>query len=175
MTVPLLSPLLKAAPDLKVFLWGSDASTAADIATSWTTAGITVRTVRGRKMRGYQGLFDEFAAAWQFPWYFGENSSAFDECLADLSWLPAPAGYALVFRCPAEVLADTDDGLTWLVGSLTRAAAAWATPIEMGEWWDRPAIPFHVILQSPAIELAEVRDRWASAGADVIAFPTGAE
>ena len=174
MTVP--APLLEAAPELTIFGWAQDASTAADTAAGWTSSGLTVRVVRGRKMRGYPGLFDEFAAAWQFPWYFGENSAAFDECLADLSWLPSPAGYALVVNSPAQVLADTDDdGLSWLVGSLTRAAAAWATPIELGEWWDRPAVPFHVILQCPATELDEVRDRWASAGADVVAFPAGAE
>ena len=36
-----------------------------------------VRFVRGNKMRGVDGLFDEIAAACQFPWYFwGELASA---------------------------------------------------------------------------------------------------
>jgi len=47
---------------------------------------ITVR-LRGSKMKDYQGLYNEFGAALQFPYYFGENWNAFDECIKDLSWL----------------------------------------------------------------------------------------
>lgn len=32
------------------------------------------------------------------------------------------------------------------VDSLTDAARRWAVPIEQGEWWDHPAMPFHVVL-----------------------------
>jgi len=31
------------------------------------------RPVRGRKMRTVEGLYAEFAAAMQFPYYFGDN------------------------------------------------------------------------------------------------------
>jgi hypothetical protein len=34
----------------------------------------------------------EFAASFQFPYYFGENWPAFDECINDLSWLHHAAG-----------------------------------------------------------------------------------
>ncbi len=64
-----------------------------------------VRLVRGRKMRTVSGLFDEFAASFQFPCYFGENWSAFDECLADLEWLPA-VGYVLVVVNAPDVLCE---------------------------------------------------------------------
>lgn len=33
-------------------------------------SGKVVRTARGQKMRTFQGLFDEFGAAMQFPDYF---------------------------------------------------------------------------------------------------------
>jgi hypothetical protein len=89
-----LLPLLRVSAELKILVLEADASAAADIETGWIESGLTVRIVRGRKMRGYQGLFDEFSAALQFPWYFGENGNAFDECLADLSWLP-PQSVAL--------------------------------------------------------------------------------
>jgi hypothetical protein len=64
-----------------------------------------VRLVRGNKMRRTSNLFDEFAAAFQFPCYFGENWNAFDECLADLEWLPA-SGYVLFVLNAADVLRD---------------------------------------------------------------------
>src|SRR5215510_10518793 len=48
---------------------------------------VVVRFLRGRKMHESSGLDNEFAAAMQFPWYYGENWAAFDECLKDLSWI----------------------------------------------------------------------------------------
>lgn len=59
----------------------------------WADTGLTVRTVRGSKMLTEDQLFTEVSAALQFPYYFGENWPAFDECLADLEWLP---------RCDAQ-------------------------------------------------------------------------
>ena len=58
---------------------------------------LTVRTVRGRKIRTVGRLFDEMAAALQFPYYFGENWPAFDECLADIDWLADGGRRALRF------------------------------------------------------------------------------
>src|SRR5262249_13001237 len=85
----------------------SDASSTADAASRWTQAGLTVRTVRGRKMRTVDGLFDEMAAALQFPYYFGENWPAFNECLADMDWLPMGLGIAIVMIDAIDVLADS--------------------------------------------------------------------
>jgi len=39
-------------------------------------ADLAVRLVRGHKSRAVDGLFDEFAAALQFPYYFGANWAA---------------------------------------------------------------------------------------------------
>lgn len=125
-----------------------DPKAATDAVLGWSASGLVVRVVRGRKMRTPQGLFDEFAAALQFPWYFGENADAFDECITDLGWLPPQSGYVIVITDPGEVLAEADaDALAWLTDSLTRAAEEWSRPVEQGEWWDRPAVPFHVVLQ----------------------------
>src|ERR1051326_1670912 len=64
---------------------------------------IVMRRIRGHKAKTTAALFDEMAAALQFPSYFGENWNALDECLNDLEWLPGDA-YVLVFERSPEVL-----------------------------------------------------------------------
>jgi hypothetical protein len=120
-------------------------------------------------MRTYESFFDEFGAALQFRWYFGENGNAFDECITDLSWLAlGPPGFVIVIAQPADVLCDTDDGgLAWFIVSLSRASREWAAPVELGEWWDRPAIPFHVVLHCLPGQADSVSTLWREAGAVV--------
>jgi Barstar (barnase inhibitor) len=57
--------------------------------TGMPTNDTTTRFIRGSRCKTYAHLLQEFAAALQFPYYFGENWAAFDECVNDLSWLPA--------------------------------------------------------------------------------------
>ena len=104
-----------------------DHKAATQAVSEWSDSGLVVRVVRGRKMRTAQGLFDEFAAALQFPWYIGENAYAFDECITDLGWLPPQPGYVIVISDPCEVLVDAGaDALAYLVDSLTGAAEEWS-------------------------------------------------
>lgn len=139
---------------------GSDGEIAS-AAAEWAQHGMTVRTVRGRKMRTIPRLFDEFAAALQFPAYFGENRDAFDECLADLEGLALGAGLVIVVLQPDQLLADEAEGeLFWFVQSLTSAARAWSSAIERGEWWDRPAVPFHVVLAGDAGQVSSALRSW---------------
>ena len=42
-------------------------------------------------------MWDEFGAALQFPWDFAETWVALEDCLRDLSWLPADAYILAVF------------------------------------------------------------------------------
>ncbi len=82
-----------------------------------------IRVVRGAKAETTAALFDEFAAALQFPPYFGENWPAFDECLADLEWLPA-AEHVVVVADAARVLArEPGDSFARWLGRLGRIAA----------------------------------------------------
>jgi len=137
------------------------------LVSAWADEGLTVRVVRGEKMRSLQGVFDEFAAALQFPQYFGENREAFRECLGDLPNLQIGQGVVLVLLGPGVVLSDARPGdLKWLVDSLGTAATEWGSPIELGEWWDRGPVPFHVVLEVDALQ-AKLVSRWSSAGADV--------
>jgi hypothetical protein len=161
-----VSRLLGVELGFRPLLFKGDRQAVGTALLGWADSGLTVRTLRGRKMRSLSGVFDEFAAALQFPLYFGENMDAFNECIADLDeTLPAGEGYVLTIVEPDQLLADEDAGtVEWLVRSLQSAAEIWSQPIELCEWWDRPAIPFHVVLagESDAIDLAA--RRWSSAG-----------
>ncbi len=84
-------------------------------------------------------LFDEWAAALQFPYYFGHNWDAFDECIADLGWIDAN-GYAVAILDAALILPDDRD-LVLLFDILERAAQEWRAPTPF-----RPARPFKVVL-----------------------------
>ena len=68
-------------------------------------AATAVRFVRGSKMRTANALFDEIAAACQFPYYFGENWAALAECLGDLDWLDT-SRFVLVVTEFDQVLSD---------------------------------------------------------------------
>jgi hypothetical protein len=107
--------------------------------------GVVARVVRGRKMETYQGLYNELAAALQFPDYFGENWGALDECLADLEWLPAQAYAILVTDADRVLAAEEPDAVAGFVTLLRDVAAAWAMP-RGSESYSRVA-PFHCVFQ----------------------------
>lgn len=66
---------------------------------------------------------------------------------------------------PGEVLVEAAGSeLGVLVRTIAHAAATYAQPIELGEWWDRPAVPFHVVLLAPLDESEAIRRRWGEAG-----------
>src|SRR5262245_17994548 len=65
---------------------------------------VAARMIRGQKAETTAALFDEFAAALQFPAHFGENWDALSDCLTDLEWLPADA-YILCITSALRFLA----------------------------------------------------------------------
>jgi hypothetical protein len=83
-----------------------------------------VRFARGSKMRIASGLFDEIAAACQFPYYFGENWPAFAECLGDMSWLNS-SRFVLIITHFEEVLADEKFEMSALGRALRTAISAY--------------------------------------------------
>lgn len=119
------------------------------------------RWIRGEKCRTAPALFDEFAAALQFPWYFGGNWDAMDECLTDLEWLPAD-GYALFIVEAVAVLTDEPGQFRVFCDMMRAAAAEWAGP----GYGAQPRQPksFQVILQTEPVREAELRARLNEAG-----------
>ncbi|MCU1647917.1 MAG: hypothetical protein JWN03_8192 [Nocardia sp.] len=109
------------------------------------------RELRGRKMRTVAEVFDEFAAAFQFPYYFGQNKDAFDECLRDLDDFVGPAqGYVVVVRNAALLLTDQPEERRWFAEAMTDSAGYWA----------EHEVAFRVVLQDAApagIEAAALR------------------
>lgn len=133
--------------------FGGTPAQAYELAWKLEREGATVRVVRGNKMRNVANLFNELGAAMQFPDYFGENWAAMDECLSDLSWMPGQR-YVVVVSHARELLADEDvETRRLLMKVFRKVGQSWAEPVARGELWDRPAIPFHVLLQADAIEL----------------------
>jgi len=110
-----------------------------------------IRVVRGNKMRRLTRLFDEVAAALQFPDYFGENWDALEDCLTDLEWLPA-SGYVLFVSRTVEVLSEeSDEQFETFVTVLSTACEEWARC--------KPPKPFHVFLQCTESDIEILRRR----------------
>ncbi len=119
---------------------------------------LAVRLWRGSKMQTEADLFDEIAAACQFPYYFGANWNALDECLADLEWLPGE-GYLFCITDSQRLLGKAPGQmLTSFVGLLEKLAGEWSKPRIGGV--PRPARPFHVLWQYPEKEAAVWRQRF---------------
>ena len=116
------------------------------------------RVVRGNKATTKPAFFDECAAVWQFPYYFGENWDAFEECLSDLQWLPAEAYVFGVTRAIHLLEKEPRDQQDRLLLVLQRIAKEWgqATP-------SRPAAVFHVLLQCTAAEKPSLDQRLQAA------------
>ncbi len=92
--------------------------------------------IDGHKASSKEQFLQEAGRAMQFPDYYGMNWDAFDECVRDLSWLPAH-GYIIFF-----------DHFDHLAG---RDPAAWDTAryiLHLAiEEWRAESIPFYVLLR----------------------------
>lgn len=126
---------------------------------------VVVRFLRGNKMQKSDGLDDEFAAAMQFPWYYGGNWPAFDECLKDLSWMRAE-GYLLFIYHSERILTDEDpQQFSILVRILQEVGEEWSERAEGSEVWSHPPTPFHVVLHTNAGEKRNLFSRLDSVAA----------
>jgi len=168
------SPLMFMNVDAPVFItFEMEERPAEECVGGWAEAGLAVRAVRGNKMRTEAAMYSEFAAALQFPWYFGENRDAFFDCLTDLSWLPPGAGYVVVVVGAHELLVDSSpDVHRWFAECLEEARAFWSEPADQGEPWERSAVSFHVVLQHSGRHGDDVASRWTQAGASLRHFAT---
>lgn len=82
---------------------------------------ITSKLIRGQNCKNTKELFREFSSALQFPYYFGNNWNALDECICDLSWLGENNGYVL-FITNSDLLSEN---LDILLETLSDASKFW--------------------------------------------------
>ena len=115
----------------------------------------TIRIVRGKRCTTREQLFQEWAAALQFPSYFGENWDALEECLSDLEWLTA-GGLVLFVTQADRLLEYSPDDLSTFGDVVKTAAKEWKK--------SHPAAPFHLVFHATLDAEAKARERLAAAG-----------
>lgn len=100
------------------------------------------RILRGLRCQTAESLFQEWAAAFQFPYYFGNNWNAFFECITDLEWLPSK-GYIAVVAHLEETLREQPQDMRILLG-LLKDAPRWLVE------YRKSSIPFRVVFHCEA-------------------------
>lgn len=118
---------------------------------------ISVRIIRGQRCIDHDRLFQEWAAALQFPYYFGHNWDAFDECLADLEWLNSDGIVLLVSN--SDRLLQDETGISTFFDILEKVAAEWDDTRSRSS--DRPeaGFIFRAIFQYSPDNGGDLRDR----------------
>jgi RNAse (barnase) inhibitor barstar len=137
--------------------------------TEWTLAeyGITARALNGAKMRTKGALFDEFASRLEFPSYFGHNWDALNECLADLSWLPGSAYTVVIGQASFLLDNEKQNEFETFLRVIGYVAEEWSGPVDVGEFWDRPETPFHLLFHEAPDNLPALRARLRQANVDI--------
>ena len=122
---------------------------------------IVVRVLRGRKMRTVQALFDELSAALQFDKPFGENWNAVIDVITNIYiWMPGDA-YIIWVRDAQEVLCDEKPkSLRNFLEVMNDAGERWSKPVTDNRQYNRPAVPFHTILNYPPEYKQQMSDRY---------------
>ena len=126
-------------------------------------SSLVIRFVRGRKMKSVSTLFDEVSAAFQLPYYFGENWDALDECLGDLSWLQGRS-YLVIVTDADRVLADAPGEFATFVGLLSRLGDEWSKVEPVSRPWAPEAHPFHVVFNVSATQVVSFEAMLRQAG-----------
>jgi len=132
-----------------------------------SSSGVVVRIIRGKRCNTIKGFFQEWAAALQFPYYFGENWGAFDECINDLEWLPAKSYVIFVTHIDC-VLPDSKEDFRIFTEILKDSASEWRNSVEVTAQSGRIITPFHIIFHSEPENENNARNRLKEAGLDIV-------
>lgn len=142
-------PRLLISHEPWVFKAVCDGADLASALSDWQRGHPSIRLfiLDGSRMRTSNAFYDEFQSRLSLPGYFGRNLNALTDCLRDVEIMKGGGfvillnnGSQLLIEEPIEMLEGTLDTLKW-------SGAGWAIPVTDGEVWDRPAAPFHTIVQ----------------------------
>ncbi|MCR4673267.1 MAG: barstar family protein [Lachnospiraceae bacterium] len=100
--------------------------------------------LRGELCESESSFFREISAAMRFPYYFGWNIYAFDECITDLEWLKFSC-ILLVINNFDQIFKEEDPSEGWPEYLIRHLEAA-------VEDWETQNIPMLVILNYPEID-----------------------
>jgi RNAse (barnase) inhibitor barstar len=103
-------------------------------------------TLNGEEMSDQVSSYRILAKAFQFPDYFGNNLNALKDCLTDSDVLQREAFVVQILNASSVLINEHPDALQGLIETFVIVAEEFATPVNLGEAWDRPSIPFHLIL-----------------------------
>jgi hypothetical protein len=131
-----------ASPRLHLFV-GTTAELSDKINTH-SQQNILVCKCDAKNMVTLEGFYDELSRALVLPDYFGRNLNALHECLTDMEWFSVSNGILVIVE-NAQMLSGGDSTEGFL-SILDKAGEVWSHPVNLGEAWDRPAIPFHAVL-----------------------------
>ncbi len=90
----------------------------------------------GRSIADKEAFLQAGAEAMHFPAYFGHNWDAFEECVTELTWRPAP-GYVLLYDKMARFA--NGDPQEW--------AMAQSILEDATNYWQAQSVPFYVLLR----------------------------
>ena len=119
--------------------------------------------MRGRRCGTKRGLLQEWAAALQFPYYFGGNWDAFEECINDLDWIPAE--HYVLFVTHTNHLLNTSERDFAIFAEVMSEAAIRGSNVA-GRTSPRARVTnwLHVIFHCEPGGEAETRSRFLRAG-----------
>lgn len=103
-----------------------------------------MRILRGKRCKTKEAVFQEFAAALQFPYYFGHNWDAFDECIKDLAWMKAD-NFIFFITNLNEVLANNPKDLHIFLEVILKDAVKEWNEYRSGRLPLQNPIPFNII------------------------------
>lgn len=109
---------------------------------------LTAITLRGSKMLTISSLFNEFSAALQFPYYFGENWGAFDECLNDLDWLSGDAFILVIMDAEKTLTEGHPEQFKTLLDILQNTCSEWNGSVHDFPDPFRKFKPFHIVFHT---------------------------
>lgn len=119
-------------------------------------SGGAVIELDGSRMRDVERLFSEYAAAFNFPDYFGRNWDAFHECLVTLEAKPSPS-YLSIVHAASELLSEESSKIPNYLRLMESIGKSWAHAFALGSEWGGGEVAFNTALVAPGFVIPDPR------------------